>query len=726
MPFTEEEIIEIKKQRPEISAEEILSLEERFDAGQGGAQELPPMGSFVQELTQPGFGGEVIDAAGRMVSGLGEFASSAVQEVAQDPRLVTMGPLGPLAGMAKVATRGVSSPGEAADRLGQVVSSFVPGGQTGYQAAKDYFNDELAPAGAYGRMFRRELAETVAAAPLGAIASIPKAVRGVGQAVRKQGWGFPENVVLERSATRPTIYANTMNVGQGISNVERNLSNLADNYHAEFSKYDPTRGIDLDNIPPGQEVTRWQQFQQNLADDMQEAVSTRNAILGEAEQAGTAGIKITDIPTDVPGPNGTLTGLALIEKTLPDGKAGIAKATNFIEELFGVKRSTTADEFLAGIKEAPEGKALSPRELNEARMTIDAKVKGLGEYDLNQLPQEVREATKAEVAALQHYRAQIDNALKETLATTLGREKALVFDAAGGQYGYATTYANIADRFLQETGQGFTPGSAKRVAPGPQGAQFSGQNITEAVKGLVPFENTLAATAATGREVAALKKLRQLVDINRTPGFTPQTYGFEKTAEAFKQTLDPSMLAGSQALARLGFESDELTPPVISRSWDVVTKDPGQLIELQRQATFLGIIPPNTLGTLSEPLQKEIHKQVAARNPGVMEAIPGNFNVINGKFQSPIEQHYVMQEGLNKPLSEQAKIIGAAHQNKYVPLNSPPAPQARTPIPSSISLSRMNRDLSSVVDDSSFDGGASDMLEQLNSRVLQHEQDAFK
>lgn len=676
---------------PEEEAE-LAALEAELSQSESPSMQQQPVNGFWQNFTDTSnLGQEAWTAVKDTASGLGSMAEIAAKGVIQNP---TWGPLGAMAPLAKTAFNTATTPGEVLQRT----AGFIPGGETAVQAARDWYNDELKPSGDYGTMARKELIANAVTAPLSMVgAKTPGMLKGAYQGVRDfVAGGMPNSAIMERAASRPGIYASKLNAGQGVSNVERNLVSQIDTYDDAFTEYNPTRGLDLENIPAGKETEVYNKFKQNIKDDYVAGVTERNDILrqasefelrakSQAEAAGVpseVGAKITEIPENSVTPDGLESGLDLITKTRPGGEAGVIAAKQWVEEQFGVLRETSPEQHLTGMVAAPEGRALSAVELNDVRMRLDSLIREKGAYDLSQAPPGINpSALQSEVAALKYYRGQIDNLLKQKISNTLGEDAANLFAKTGDRIGYAKTYGigdqGLSSRFQDETNQAFTPGSANRAPPG-KGIKAGESSLVSNIRSVLPMEDTHTATKALTREVDALRDLQRLVEINSTPGFTPAP-----------------------------------------RGWAQIKSSAKDIFTVENLALSLGLIgAAGDLNNMPDEMAKKVVGQVASIFPQAFVSTPDKINVIDDQYQDPFGKQVVISGAMQSSPEERAMRIGSTYTNKYVP------PQVQTPIkqpPPALpaTLDRLNKNLDSAFAEApiqtptSYDGSLQSQLEQL-------------
>jgi hypothetical protein len=176
--------------------------------------------------------------------------------------------------------------------------------------------------------------------------------------------------------------------------------------------------------------------------------------------------------------------------------------------------------------------------------------------------------------------------------------------------------------------------------------------------------------------------------------------------EAITQVLDGLLLR-------------ERPVPILSRDFEKVRMSADSMAELNNRAVKMGLLASGVFFTLSEPMQKEVHKQVALMAPQAMETVPGGFNVVSQEFMDANEKEAHIKDVQDLSLEHQARIVPASWQNKFVPRPdraSMPGVKTMRPIPN---LQQLNADMAPALDtpvpnqDSSYDGGTMGMLEEL-------------
>lgn len=184
--------------------------------------------------------------------------------------------------------------------------------------------------------------------------------------------------------------------------------------------------------------------------------------------------------------------------------------------------------------------------------------------------------------------------------------------------------------------------------------------------------------------------------------------------EAITQVLDGLLLR-------------EKPVPILSRDFEKVRMSADSMAELNNRAVQMGLLANGVFHTLSEPMQKEVHKQVALMAPQAMETVPGGFNVISQEFMDANEKEAHIKDVQDLSLEHQARIVPASWQNKFVPRPDRASIQGvktMRPIPN---LQQLNADMAPALNaptpnkDSSYDGGITDMLMELTRAKETHD-----
>lgn len=158
----------------------------------------------------------------------------------------------------------------------------------------------------------------------------------------------------------------------------------------------------------------------------------------------------------------------------------------------------------------------------------------------------------------------------------------------------------------------------------------------------------------------------------------------------------------------------------LPRNWDEIQDDDAakQTIALRAGMDLL------SYNSLPEPAQKAIYEQVAQLDPSGFEAVPGNYNVIDGKFLNPMEKDAYVRDHLSKSPSERAAAIGASFENRFKAPTSPVQTGNRT-----TPTQGMDFDLKRMAgligplngNDDSYDGGGDQTIQALLKAKSQHD-----
>lgn len=579
-------------------------------------------------------------------------------------------------------------------------ADLIPGFRTTETVASRLGQGQPISGGDAGTMLRQELAGQYAGAGLiGAARAVPGMVKGTVQGVRDYvKGGIPRADYLAGAAPNQEIYGNVLNAGKNSSIGENKFVQRVDDYHQEFTDANPVAGID-----PSTGRAGFIQFKNNLDKAVVDGINTRSSILKNAaeieatknsamrgaEALGPSGVSFEAIPRDVNLPDGRTSGLTLIERTQPEGAIGVKAATDYVRSKFGIVDETPIGGSNYTTIPGSPGRPLSVTELNDLRMGIDAELRGLEAYDVNAPhPTLSPSALNSTASAFKHYRAQIDNLLKEQLSELVGPAQAAAFDAAGGQIGMGKTYKQLADRFQAETGQGFTPGSAKTVPPGK--GLLETQGMVGKARALIPGEDTQIQTQTLQRESRALQDLQTLIAYN----------------------------------------DGSLAKPA-PRGWAQIKSSAQHLTNVGNIAIGMGLIQdPQQLLSMPDHIASQVVAEVAKVAPEAFEPTPDNINAMDGEYKDPIGQEAMYQKARKMPLAEQARIIGAGYDgNRYEP-SKPVTPEQAPPLPPFAikpNLKALNKSLAPSFSlpekpDNSYDQSSMEMLESLtNSQELNRE-----
>lgn len=162
-------------------------------------------------------------------------------------------------------------------------------------------------------------------------------------------------------------------------------------------------------------------------------------------------------------------------------------------------------------------------------------------------------------------------------------------------------------------------------------------------------------------------------------GFGPRTP--TPMSDLAARNLSRPKAAISQVLD--GLLLREKSIPILSRSWEQIQASPIAMKEVATRAYMYGILPEGVFETLSDPLKKEVAKQVIQLNPAGAEKTAGNYQVFDGEYQNPMEKDAVIREKSKASPEERMKWITSAWQNKIpeMPLGSqqPVTQEAKLP-----------------------------------------------
>lgn len=580
---------------------------------------------------------------------------------------------------------------ESGDSLLSFGAGALPGGSTAYDVAKQQLGFIPKRTGAEnGEMLRKDLANPFnLVMGASALKEGVGATRGAITGIRDAAFGKPRAVRMGEKSLNDEIYGNILNVGQGVSAEERALIPAAGKYSKEFTEINPVQGLD-----PSKGRIAFQQFQKNLEDAAVRGVKTRESILEEASkieaakiaEAGNEGIKVgvnfEDLPTQVRSPDGTTWGLDKIALNEPGADVGVEMATEFMKKEFGVQQSTLAG---ADMGMTPS-RTLTSTELNTVRKRVDNQIRTMGGWDnqtLNNVMPGLNPSTKdAYVSAMQFYREQLDNALKNHLSDLMGDEAASAFTKAGREYSASKTYGELATRFRNETGQSFTPGSGKRVGP-DQGIVAKGPRgfIKDTVDTLLPGRaRAVSETEALAREGNAIRQLQELVSLKSGDRYTP-----------------------------------------IPRGWAQIKTSAENFNRVGGLAVQLGLVSDaSQLMTMPDDQAQQVLGVIASAAAQEFETTPDNVNVIDGVYMDPMGRDSIVKKALDMNPAERAKVIGASFRNKYVmpvPVNGPT--QQQKPLPPLSALTQ-SLDVAPQVQDYSFGHETDDMISQLEKMTALH------
>jgi len=703
---TKEELLaklaELKKQRaaldgngnPDSSLNAIPSKNNKSFFGElaGGKDSI--LGNLGQ------IGSDIVEGGVNAVKGTYNLASNVVNEVASpsDPRLKQMGlidRIGPA--LSNSLYQGVSNENQFVDRTRDLVLGGIPGGRTAGQLVTDYARDELRPSSDYGEMLRKDVTGFVA--PAVAIAGPSLAKRGY-QSARDSLLGLPENDRLALRAANKESYGNALNLEEFRSAQEQNLVDINKDYHQAFTDTNPVAGIDTANLSGREALT---QFGKNLNEIKVSAVKTRNDIVSEAAQqelilanqgastgeAIKVGKSFEDLALNKLDENGLPVGIDQILLTSGEGKPGALAALEYVKEKFGIAPAQMSPYTNLEMVPANPGRALTATELNNLRLDIDGQIKSLGGYDLNNIPPGMKPSEiPAQIKTFKYLRNELDSALKSHLNELIGPEKAEAFTKAGDSYGMATQAEFLRNRFENETGQAFAPGSAKAVPPGV-GPLGTGGATDKFLNTVAPdVARARMETRALKRETNAIRQLQTLVDFN----------------------------------------TGRLTKPA-PRGLAQLKTDLASLLNVGSLAVQMGLIrAPQELSSMPDEGARQVIKMVAQAVPTAFAPSPDNINSFDGQFVTPLDKDFHVANNLNKDAKTRALAIGPAiGENKYVPTTPAVKP---TVIPAyGPTLDSLNQALKTPApmpneqETLDYDGSSKSMLNQLEKMTRIHSSD---
>jgi len=604
-------------------------------------------------------------------------AGEALGETALDPT-ARYNPIGALGvNLGKKIFGEDPDPAQIARTVGSTVSGVIPGGETAFNYLADVGTPREQSPATYGKALGQELqVPAIGLAGMG-VKSLATAGRGALTGARDFAFGTPDEVLLQKQALNDDIFANKLDYGSRVTAGERAMIGEAENAAPTFVRENPVANIDK-NLPARQQM---EQFQANLNDIETKAVLTRKSILPEASLAEEAlinqskvggtplkvGISFDDLPSEINTAKGSY-GLNTIAAKY--GDVAVEKAKSFVEKQFGIVPEKIANYEGAPTQLAPS-RVLRAEEANLARQQIDAQIRELGGFDDTYWANQGISPSTVDgyVEGLRFYRQQLDNAVKGHLAKVLGPEKAQLFSEAGQNISMAKTYQPMAERFKLDTGQAFTPGSAKKVPPG-RGPLSSSGMIGGVIDELAPTRaNRRMQSEALQRESNAIDQLQQLVELKQQGSPQPLPRGWAQIKAS---------VPNKQMFAELAFS--------------------------------IGLISSiDEIDSLHPEIGKRLAGAVAKQYPQAFEPTPDNINVIDGQFQDPMEKDLVVMGALDKSPSERANIIGNSFRNKYTGTVTPVPTPTPTPMPSLPELSQAL----SVPTDTSYNSGISDQVKRL-------------
>jgi hypothetical protein len=173
--------------------------------------------------------------------------------------------------------------------------------------------------------------------------------------------------------------------------------------------------------------------------------------------------------------------------------------------------------------------------------------------------------------------------------------------------------------------------------------------------------------------------------------------------------------------------------PIISRNWESVKLDRGQMLEVGVRAAKLGLLPMGAFEAMSEPLKHKVFEMVVSAFAdenvsmalgGTVETAPEGLNLVDNKYQNPMEKDAIVSRYLDAPPEERFKYIGSSFQNKYPETTPAVQPQ---PMQSGMDISQFNSilgrqeptDLGVV----GLKSDATSMIDRLNEITAIHDMD---
>lgn len=586
------------------------------------------------------------------------------------------------------------------DTRGAVVSGLkgvrdVAAGSLGLKTLAQYASGEDVTPAQWGN----EAREYIAQAPLAYAPQIAGMAKGGYQAARDFTIGQPKASRLAKAAGNDEIFANTLNVGQGRTNAERMMVERG----ADSADAFVGMGA-LDDIDPTTGRQGFVKFRQNLETAKTQAVLTRDDVVNTAAQAEAtqiaaaqaagqpvkAGLEFSDLPTTVANKDGLAYGLKNIEESIPEGVEGVRQASNFLSKEFQVM--PTYPQGMLGPVVYKTQKPLSIVEANTLRKKIDGQIREWGGYDdaFMAAMKISPSAQKGYVAAMKFYRSQLDEAVKSRISTLVNPEAGAAFKVAGENYSAATDFSHFAERFQNETGQAFTPGSAKAMPPG--GGMFENRNWGQkGIDAVAPGRRVAKMESqALSREGNAIQTLQQLIEFRTQP---------------------------------------ELMS--LPRGWAQIKTSAQNMNNFAQAAMSLGIINGiEQIMSLPDEAGKELVKMVAGQAPQIFTPTPDGINAVDGEYGDPMSRDAMVKKSLSLPPAERAKIVGSSFENKYVPSTqaSPLPAMLATPAPAMTDLGALNQslsmpELSPLPPDRSYDGSHRDVMAELEASQMRHNED---
>lgn len=349
---------------------------------------------------------------------------------------------------------------------------------------------------------------------------------------------------------------------------------------------------------------------------------------------------------------------------------------------------------------------------------MNAYRRSLGEFDeiarasgLNSTPSQFASLSE-ELAGLGQIQKALQTAL-ETKASEILTKKALVADPKPWQ-GILSQVTDQTLPTMNNTYGAFQTGKEAAITYGNTTMRSAvapeGGRLNTAVQGKSSSDIALDAAQHPIRETARAG-LNALGFGGRPP--TPM-------ANAAGRNLARPNAAISQVLDGLLLRDKPI--PILSRSWEQIKTSPLSLKELGNRAVMYGLLPFGVFETLSEPMKKEVAKQVVMMNPMGAEQVAGNYQVFDGQYLNPMEKDLRVQNEINNPdVTARANIIGNAFQNKYVPPPNPEPVEMKPTISTDIDM--VMNSLNGAFEATSNYGDASSMTNEMKLNQLIHAQD---
>ena len=552
--------------------------------------------------------------------------------------------------------------------------AIIPGTKTAGIALGDFAKREWHP-DEYGRTLNEELTGAAVAAGLSAARPVAKlagpAAADALQWTKSKIVGIPEDVRLAQEANRVGIFANKQNIPKGTTPVERQALTRLEEYEPTFVQMNPLQGID-----PKMGIEGWKQYEAKLRTIEQTSTEARKGILTKASEAelqkGSPGIGLDDLQLSGQDAYGNPTGFAGMSLRMADTEP-VNNASMFLQQQFGTKLSPT-DTGLRNV---------GAKEATDILHRIDDEIRTWGGYDDNTLAAIKKNPSYRDnyISALKFARGQLKEAIQGHLQGLNG--SGFIWAENTDNIGMAINYQKLAERFRQETGEAFTPSSAKAAIEPGQGLLNSGwANKAKAL--ITPDSAKRSATEMAGiaREQDALRQMQVLMDYRR-----------------------------------------QLRPTPIPRDWASIRASAVQTFKISALATQMGLVLlPEQLSQIPEAQAEPLVAAVASTFPGEFEPIQENYKtVVNGKILDPMERDMHKMKALDLEPGKRAQILGALFdQGKYVPIATPaPVPPMPEPLERLKQLQAPAPQASQSLD-SSIDRSGDEMLQKLLKSESNH------